>query len=251
MPDTTSRQWRGRSTVAVASILTLGTLGALPARASAATSSVVHETTARLPTGTALVRAAKKAMLAARSVHFVLASTAAGTTDEITADAGTSTGREVLRAGKATATILLDKHDAFFGGNASGLAKFFGMPASDVNKVGSKWVEVASGTSQYSTFQKNLLASSLPAAFLPTVKSVTVHRVRVAGKQDYRLAWVAAVSGKPFHETLDISASGPALPVSQVGTSGKDRESTTFTNWGELVHVTPPKRTIAFSKLAG
>ena len=251
MPDTTSRFRRGRQAATVGSVVVVATLAALPAGASASRTAQSHTTTAALPSGTSLVAAAKKAMLAARSVHFVLESTAAGTTDVISADAGRSTGREVLHAGKATATVLLTKRDAYFGGNATGLAKFFGMPATDVKKVGAKWVEVTAGTSQYTTFKNNLVASSLPAAFLPTVKKMTVHRVQVAGGQDYQLVWVSTVSGKLFHETLDLAATGPALPVSQVGTSGKDRESTTFSHWGEIVHVAPPKRTIAFSALTG
>lgn len=232
-------------TLLASAALAIGMAVASPASAS------TRQASSPLPSGASLVAAAKKAMLAARSVHFDLSSSGAGVEEHISADAGTATGRQVLTSGNARATVLLTKRDAYFGGDAAGLAKFFGMPTADVKKVGAKWVDVTSGSAQYTSFEKNLVASSLPAAFLPTVKSVAVGRVTVSGRPDYRLTWVATVSGKLFHESLDLAGTGPALPVSQVGTSGKDEESTTFSRWGEAIHVTAPKQTIAFSVLTG
>ncbi|MCU1492871.1 MAG: hypothetical protein JWO62_635 [Acidimicrobiaceae bacterium] len=242
---------RRRRAVALTVAVPLLAASAGLGESAAAAATVSHSST---PTTANLVTAAKKAMLAKKSVHFELFSLASGTSEHIVADAGASTGRQVITSGKSTASVLVTTTDAYFDGNASGLSLFFGMPAADITKVGSKWVYVKAGTTQYTSFKNGVVSSSLPASFLPTaaqVKTTTITNGTVANKRVYILKWTTTSSGKKVTETINLDATGTSLPISASGVSGKNHTTTTFSKWGEQIKLTAPTSLIAFTKLAG
>jgi hypothetical protein len=193
----------------------------------------------------------RRAILAARSVHLDLVERGPGANETIVGDAGLHSGRQELRSGKAWVQIRLTPQDAYFRGDPSGLREALGMPAADVRRAGTRWVAVGAGTSAYRTFKANLLVSGLPAAFLPSSGNVTVSRATVLGKQAYRLSWSFTASGKRWQLRLDVASTGRRLPIEESGTSGRDRQHATFSNWGELVRVTVPHDTIPFAKVTG
>lgn len=229
----------------------LGIAGALLAAAPAYGASTAG---ASVPSNTALVAAVKKAMLAAHSVHFVQSSFTSGKHSRIVADSGRVTGKQSIVSGKATAEVLVTSKAAYFDGNASGLSTFFGMPSTDIAKVGSKWVYTKSGTSQYTTFKDGIISSIVTASFVPTsaeTKSLKVTTSTVTGARRYLLSWTLTSNGKRILETLSVDAAGSFLPVTATGTSGKDHSLTTFSRWGELIKLTTPKPLIALTSLTG
>lgn len=205
---------------------------------------------AALPSSTALVAATRKAIVAAKSAHFELASTVSGTSERITADTAATAGRQVITSGTSTATLIVLPRFAYFSGNKSGLARFFGMPANDITRVGAKWVSVRAGTTQYTRF-KAAVDASLLTGFLPSAKSVQVASATVGSRRGYSLRWTTTSSGRKVSYTLTVAATGPPLPIDDAITSGKDHERTTFSKWGETVKLSAPRSTIAFTKLAG
>ena len=201
---------------------------------------------------TALVAAVKKAMSAARSVHFEFNSTSSSGHEHVVADAGAKTGRQSITFGKATANILVTTSDAYFDGNSSGLSTIFGMPKSDITKVGSKWVDVKSGTSQYTSLRSGAIESSLSTTLLPSSAELTtakVSKTSSAGIPVYRLVWTTTATSGKVTEMLLIDARGSDLPITATAVEGKDNSLTSFSKWGESIKLSAPTSLIAFSKL--
>lgn len=221
-------------------IVALAPIGAT-ARASTIVSSAPRSS---------LVANIRKAVAGARSAHFQIASTVSGTTDGIVGDTGPTSGEQIIRSGSSVARLLVLPGNAYFSGNRAGLEKFFGMPANDVSKVGTKWVSVTSSAPQYTSFRTSV-DSSLLMTYLPTTEVVRVVRTVASGRAEYSLSWVATTGGRLVHDLLTVDASGPALPIKDVVTAGKDRETTIFTHWGERLTLERPRATIMIASLAG
>jgi len=204
------------------------------------------------PSAASLAASVKKAMIAAKSVHFEVTSAVSGTDEHIVADAGTSTGRQYIKSGSSVADVLVTPTDAYFDGNKSGLSTFFDMPAADITKVGKKWVDIKAGTTQYKSFKAGIVISALPASFLPTAAQAKTAKVLLgtgSGKSLYALTWTVTSSGSKINETLDVDASGTYLPIKAVGVEGKNHTLTTFSKWGEKIALVAPKTLIPFTKL--
>jgi len=238
---------RRKRAIRLAAVLPLAAIGA-----SLGASDAFAATSAP-PKATDLIAAVKKAMIAAKSVHFEVTSAVSGTNEHIIADAGTSTGRQSIKSGKSTADVLVTATDAYFDGNKSGLSTFFNMPAADIAKVGTKWVYIKAGTSQYKNFKDGIVISALPASFLPTAAQAKTAKVldgKGSGKPLYALKWTVTSSGTKIDETLDVDATGSDLPLDATGVSGKNHTLTTFSKWGETIKLTAPKSLIAFTELS-
>jgi len=239
-------------------VLSLAVAGGAAAGATAlvsvAEAPAAAASTSSTPSASALVKTVTKAILAARSAHFVVTSKTPTSTERIIADAGPSTGEQRISAGKSTAEVRVTKRYAYFEGNSSGLSTFFGMPSADIKKTGTKWVFMKAGTSQYTSFKDGIVVSSLPTGFLPTTtqaKTTTVTTSSYAGAPTYLMSWTITSNGKKVAENLEIAATGRALPVFASDVSGNDHSTTTFSKWGEVVSVKVPTSLIALSALTG
>jgi hypothetical protein len=202
-----------------------------------------------------IVAAAKKAILAQRSVHIVVTQyrgKSKAAAERIVADTGTSTGIETLTAGHASATIMVRAASAYFSGDPAGLTTLIGVSSSAAKKIGSRWVEIKAGTSEYKNLAAENLISSLPASILPAAgSSGALSTGTAAGQQVYLLTWQATPSGSgtTISERLVLAATAAPLPISETGSAAGDTQTVQFTRWGERLAVAAPSPVIPFSSL--
>ena len=200
---------------------------------------VVSQASAKTSVSSVLA-AAKKAMVAEKSVHIVVSSRSSKTVNHVTADLGTSSGQENFVSGTAKVEIRVTTKNAYLSGNASGLTKLVGLTSTQEKKVGTKVIVMKAGTSPYTTFQSNLTVSAF-ATFLPTGKGVKLSTDR---HKDFVLTWTKPATSTTSKTTsvLTISSGKKALPISEVvsGTTGSG--TTFFSRWGKSFTVTAPPR---------
>jgi hypothetical protein len=252
--------WHGRSRArrplatslagAFAVVALAGCVPGGPARSSTGRGNSATETSAvaKDTSGEAsLVTAVRKALLAKREVHVVVKGYQKGTraaVESVVWDSGTTSADESIAEAKAVATIRVTSKAAYFSGNSTGLTKIIGLSSAQTKKVGSHWVELKAGTSQYKGFAGATTISSLPAGILPAsgssvkLTSATLGRSRVDV-----LSWKVTASGssEELGERLIVLAEAPPLPVSETTTGGGDKRTVTFTNWGRRFTVAAPR----------
>ena len=198
------------------------------------------------PGETALADGAKRAILAAGSVHLLVLGyqpNSKQAVEKIVADVGTSSASESLAQGKATASIRVTPKAAYFSGNNAGLTTLIGLSPSAAKKAGPHWVSMKKGTSEYKTFFTEETMGSVPATVLPASgTSVKFSTSESGGRPVKVLTWQATASGSNNHlsETLIMSAAVAPLPVTEVTRVGGDRETVSFSGWGETVSVPGP-----------
>ena len=96
-------------------------------------------------------------------------SSSTSVTEHLEADLEKTSGVETISQGSETAIVRVTPTYAYLSGNSSGLAKIFGLTSADVNKVGTHWVSVKAGTSQYKDLAASMTISSV-ASVLPAAK---------------------------------------------------------------------------------
>ena len=206
------------------------------------------------PTVKNVVSATQKAIKAEASVRLTVISTDSKTKASETeiADAGTTSGLQSLVQGQAKAYVRITKKAAFLGGNAKGLSVIFGVPSADVKKVGTKWISVAAGSTQYTSIVNGGTIGPLLAGLLPTsTAKVTVTREQLSGQHATALSWSETSSTGTVKLKLDVASTGKSLPLEINATQGVVHAVTTFAKWGEKISVTAPTKTISITKLTG
>jgi hypothetical protein len=208
------------------------------------------------PKTSSVLTSAKKAIGKQTSVHLVVTSSSSPTSvkEHLEADLEKSSGIETISEGGEKAVIKVTPSYAYLSGNSSGLAKIFGLTSADVNKVGSHWVALKAGTSQYKDLAASMTISSLTGV-LPSAKGTKLYTPASPATRLYTLKWdTAATSSEPaWTTTLTLSAVGATLPVQETSkASGGESENLAFSKWGEhvLVSVPPVGSTIPFSELS-
>ena len=205
-------------------------------------SVVVKDTSAE----TSLVAAVKKALLAKRDVHVVVRGYQKGTraaVESVVWDSGTTSADESIVESKAVATIRVTPEAAYFSGNSTGLTKIIGLSSAQTKKVGSHWVELKAGTSQYKGFAGATTISSLPAGILPASGSAAkLTSGTLDGSRVDVLTWKETASGssEELGERLVVLAAATPLPLGETTTGGGDRRTVSFTNWGRRFTVAAP-----------
>jgi hypothetical protein len=208
------------------------------------------------PRTSSVLTSAKSAIRKQTSVHLVVTSSSSPTSvqERLEADLEKTSGVETISQGSEKAEIKVTPTYAYLSGNSSGLAKIFGLSSADVNKVGTHWVSVKAGTSQYKDLAGSITISSV-VSVLPPAKGTELSTPTPQAKKLYTLKWdTAATSSEPaWTTTLTLSAIGATLPVQETSkTSGGGSENVAFSKWGEHVLVSAPPigLTIPFSHLS-
>jgi hypothetical protein len=199
------------------------------------------------PTATAVVAATKKAMDAQKSVHCVISAYDASTkqTTTVTEDASKTRGLETLAVGTAEVKLRLTPTAAYLWGNSKGLSSVFGMSATQIAEVGTKWVFSKPGTSQYADVKSAVSIAPLLGSLLPTKTKVKIASGHLNGESVHVLSWTTTDSqSKIVHISLDIAAKGPSLPIRLTALTGKSHEKALFSRWGEGIHVPVPTATV-------
>jgi hypothetical protein len=233
----------GRAGVATAAVVLAVSLGATADAAP----------TAAVPTAASVLQTTRSAIAQQAGAHVVFAahSGTSSTAENIVADIGSVIGTETLSEGKAHLTIKVTTAFGYVQGNSSGLTTVFGLTAAEAKKAGSHWVTWKAGTSLYSTLKSDVTLASV-TALLPKAKGTALS---LSDSQLYLLTWVtAATSSVPkLTNTLTIAATGSPLPAKATTTAANGTKgTTTITNWGEKVAVTPPPvaSTVPYTKIS-
>lgn len=210
----------------------------------------------RTVVASSVLTGAQDTMLTESGVHMVISDQVAGsaTAQRITADLGSITGTEQIGSGAATAEIRITKQSAFFSGTKAGLTSYIGLPAASAARVGSQWVVIKSGTSEYQDLAAENTLPALPSSILPTASQVSkVSTATLSGQKVYVLTWKAIPSGSntAISATLVLTATPKVLPVSETLTTTGETKTVSFSSWGEAVKVAIPAQTIPYAQITG
>lgn len=230
-----------------ATVLTLAV--ALPTSASTRPADVAHSSGP--PSAKTLISEMKSAIAKVTDVRLTITAkqTSPAESETLVVNSGTSTGDQTSVSGKEKAAVILTKSDAYLSGNSTGLSAFFGLPADDESLVGSKWIVIKSGTSQYKTFTTQITIKGLLGSITPSSSSFGVDYTNYGKTSAYGISWTTTNSGTTLHEMLYLPRSGKELPIAETATTGSVVDKSIFSRWNESFKVTAPKKTIAISKL--
>jgi hypothetical protein len=210
----------------------------------------------RTVVATSVLTAADDTMLTEQGVHIVITNQVAGnaTAQRITADMGAATGTELIEYGSAIATIRVTKQAAYFTGSKTGLTSYIGLAAAAAARVGSRWVAIKSGTSEYQDLAAENTLSALPSNMLPAASQVSqVANTTVDGQKVYVLEWTTTPSGSdtPISARLTLTATPKVLPVSETLTTKAESKTVSFTNWGAALKVAAPATSVPYAQVTG
>ncbi len=209
------------------------------------------------PTTSSLLAAAKAAISKQGAVHLEVdsKSTTAADDERVVADLGKKSGTESISTGLDAVTIVVTPAYGYVSGNPGGLSKIVGLTSAEVKKVGSKWIILKAGSSQYTSLATDIRVTSI-ATLLPQVKGTTVATETIRGPgRVYVLKWATAASSSnpALSSTITFPVTGPPLPIQEVTTAKGSRETVTLSKWGEFVHIAAPplSQTIPYAKVSG
>ena len=212
---------------------------------------------ARAPTAGSVLTAAKSAIGKQTSVHLVVTSSSGtGSAEEnLRADLGNTSGIETISEGTEKVVIKVTPTYAYLSGDSSGLTKIFGLTSAEAKQLGSDWLTLKAGTSQYKALATSVTVSSV-GSVLPPAKGTQLYAPAPPAKKFYTLKWsTAATSSEPaLASSLTLSAHGATLPVLETTTAvGAGKQTVALSKWGEhiLVRAPPAGSTIPLSKVAG
>jgi hypothetical protein len=210
---------------------------------------------AQTQTTSSVLAATKSAIVKQTGVHLVVTSASSSTLvgEDLQADLGKTSGAETISEGSGKVILKVVPAYAYLSGNSTGLTKIFGMTAAQAKVVGTHWVAVKAGTSQYKDLASSLTISSVTSV-LPVAKGTRLLAPSPA-TGFYTLKWAtAATSSTPaLTNTLTISAVGAPLPFKETTTAtGGAKQVVALSKWGEhvLVSVPPATSTIPLSKIS-
>jgi hypothetical protein len=203
-----------------------------------------------------VLTAAEDTMLTEQAVHMVITDqlTGGATAQRITADMGTVTGTELISYGSATATIRVTRQAAYFTGSKAGLSSYLGLAPAAAGRVGSRWVVIKAGTSEYQDLAAENTLAALPSSILPAASQVAaVSTATVSGQKVYILDWTTTPSGSqtPISARLTLTATPQVLPVSEMLTTKGESKTVTFSNWGAAFTVAAPAQSIPYAQVTG
>ena len=236
-------------TLASLSLTGLSLVVAGPAGAAPVHAALRHS--APLPSPASLISKVKSAIATVNSVHLVIYATEASPklTETITQDAGITMGSQHVTSGNEWASVLLTKSDAYLAGNSSGLSAFFALPADDQLLVGTKWILIKSGTTQYQSFVNSVTVKGLLKNLLPTSSALTVHDTTFNKIPTYEIDWSVTANNATTKLTLTVPRTGKELPYLESATSSGTTERSVLSHWNRPVTIHSPANTIAITKL--
>jgi hypothetical protein len=213
--------------------------------------------TAPVPTApgsaTAVVAASLAALKAGHAVHITISAILSSGSITYSDDATPDGGRQyiTLSAG-GDVTVLYVGGVGYVEGDAQGLAGFMQVPLSQAQSLAGQWIAVHPGqqlgASSYADIVAGITLSSVASeialdAPLTLTAPATVAGQRATGVQGR----VPASQQLPASArvTLDVAAAGSRPLRETVVASGGFTSTTTFSDWGESVPLSPPQHPVA------
>ncbi|HEY4347239.1 MAG TPA: hypothetical protein VGM80_06575 [Gaiellaceae bacterium] len=149
----------------------------------------------------------------------------------------------VTGRGSGLLTTIVSSHRAWIRGDAFALAHFLDFTSAAAAKDAGRWIAVPpadyASTAAAVTLGSVIDELQLKGAVMP------VSAQRIAGVPAFGVKGGSSIPGVR-RATLYARASGPPLPIEQVGTGGGEAKIT-LSRWNEQVHVSPPAHAITGS----
>lgn len=206
-----------------------------------------------IPTAKQLITETKKTMSNESSVRVTITSSDKSTkqSETVTEDAGKTNGLESIVFGTATTSVRFTSKAAYVSGNAAGLEKIVGLSTKGAKAVGSKWIVVNKGSTQFTNIVAGGTIGPLTTNLFPSssTKSVKVTSDKLNGHNVFAMKWTATENSAKVDLALDIATSGTKLPLELTATQGSLTSVTQFGRWNEHINVSVPTSTIAYSKV--
>jgi hypothetical protein len=225
--------------------------GSSPANTSAAASPAA--TAASPGSATAVVAASLAALKAGRTVHITITTLVSNGSITYSDDATADSGRQYITlstGGKVT--VLYVGGVGYVEGNAQGLAGFMAVPLSQAQSLAGQWIAVHPGQelvqSSYADIVAGITLSSVASEIALNAPLTLTAPASVAGERAIGVQGRAPASEQlpaSARVTLDVAAAGYRPLREMVDASGGLTSTTTFSDWGESVQLSPPQHPIA------
>ena len=148
--------------------------------------------------------------------------------------------------------VLVLNQIGYIRANAEALRTFSGFPAELAARFARRWISFKRGQPGYQAVTAGVTVPGViselrlrgPLAKLPAATMGGRLVVRIRG-------FAPAVDGAPAGATavIDVAAAGRILPVGMQMSFGNDRSVTTFSHWGETVHLSAPVNPVPISSV--
>ena len=226
--------------------------GSSPAANTSAAASPAA-TAASPGSATAVVAASLAALKAGRTVHITIRTVLSNGSITYSDDATADSGRQYITlstGGKVT--VLYVGGVGYVEGNAQGLAGFMAVPVSQAQSLAGQWIAVHPGQelgeSSYADIVAGITLSSVASEIALNAPLSLTAPASVAGQRAIGVQGRAPASQQlpaSARVTLDVAAAGSRPLRETVVASGGLTSTTTFSDWGESVQLSPPQHPIA------
>jgi hypothetical protein len=204
-------------------------------------------------TATQILTKALAAAVAAGSVHFSVTgrSNSTGSTDDQYASSDSGTQVTTYTNG-AKATFVLVNGVGYLNANAAALAELFA--GKKVAPLVGRWIATHPGNPGYEDITDGMTLGSAMTEFTPTGTLTSTGPQTVDGKSVIGVKGVAPPNiGVPQGQPaiLYVMATGQPLPVSFQAGAGGDKETATFSLWGQTEHPVAPANPLPITSVMG
>ena len=231
-----------------------GPVSSAPAGSSPAANTSAAASPAASPGSAAAVVAKSLAALkAGRTVHITIRTVLSNGSITYSDDATADSGRQYITlstGGKVT--VLYVGGVGYVEGNAQGLAGFMAVPLSQAQSLAGQWIAVHPGQelgeSSYADIVAGITLSSVASEIALNAPLSLTAPASVAGQRAIGVQGRAPASQQlpaSTRVTLDVAAAGSRPLRETVVASGGLTSTTTFSDWGESVQLSPPQHPIA------
>jgi hypothetical protein len=231
-----------------------GPVSSAPAGSSPAANTSAAASPAASPgSATAVVAASLAALKAGRTVHITIRTVLSNGSITYSDDATADSGRQYITlstGGKVT--VLYVGGVGYVEGNAQGLAGFMAVPLSQAQSLAGQWIAVHPGQelgeSSYADIVAGITLSSVASEIALNAPLSLTAPASVAGQRAIGVQGRAPASQQlpaSTRVTLDVAAAGSRPLRETVVASGGLTSTTTFSDWGESVQLSPPQHPIA------
>ncbi|MGO9962923.1 MAG: hypothetical protein ACLPUG_05765 [Acidimicrobiales bacterium] len=200
--------------------------------------------------GAQIIAAAVAATKRQSSFRFEESATSGSSGVSVVADVAGAAGEQHItihqgsKVGKVT--VMLAGGTAYFEGDASGLEGLTGMSTKVAGEVAGKWISVPSTSSSFSGLAGSLAVKSAAAQLVQLTGTLT--RGRTSTKLGHPAVAVKATENTKSASlalTMYVRTTGAALPIAVEGVTQESGSaahviSASFSDWGEVLHLTAP-----------
>jgi hypothetical protein len=229
-----------------------------PASSPAATSPAA--TSAASPAATApaagsaaaVVAASLAALKAGPAVHVTISTAVSNGTITYSDDAAPDGGRQYITLSTGgNVTILYVGGVGYVEGDEQGLVGFMDLPVSQAESVAGQWIAIrpgqALGANSYADIVDGITLSSVASEIALAAPLTLTAPATVAGQRAVGVQGRAAASQQlpaSARVTLDVAAAG-SRPLRETVVANGYTSTTTFSDWGESLSLSPPQHPIA------